>query len=79
MVKKRSLNEYRQNKDYGYKKHYTIPKKPKTGIVIDDKTKLVSYEEKDLIVEIKKLHIDYPNDQEFGYNLRKYLKNVNII
>ena len=79
MRKKRTLNELRQTKDYGYTKHYKIPEKPKTGVIVNGKTKLVSYEEKNLIVEIKKLHIDYPNDQEFGYNLRKYLRDVNII
>ena len=58
MTKKKTLNELRQTKDYGYTKHYNTPEKPKTGVIINGKTKLVSYEEKNLMVEIKKLHIE---------------------
>ena len=76
MTKKRTLNEYRQSKDFGY----TNPEKEElTGIVTREGTKVVTYQEKRMLIQIKSLHESYPNNQEFGYHIRKFLRDVNII
>ncbi|BCV02202.1 MAG: hypothetical protein CM15mV51_0160 [uncultured marine virus] len=32
-----------------------------------------------MLIQIKSLHETYPNNQEFGYHIRKFLRDVNII
>ena len=76
MGKKRTLNELRQTKEYGYKNPM---KKNRTGLVVKDRTILVTYEGKDIISNILKLHKSYQNDQEFGSHVRQFLRHVNII
>lgn len=61
MPKKRTLNEYRQSKDFGYKAPI------KEGAVKDYYRK-VDFDSQFIIDLIKK----YPNDQDLGEELRKY-------
>ena len=68
MAKKRTLNEYRQNKEFGYKN-------PKTETVIDDYYRKVDFDPQYIVDLIK----NFPNDKELGSEIRKYhshLKNV---
>ena len=68
MAKKRTLNEYRQSKDFGYEN-------PKTGTVIDDYYRKVDFDPQYIVDLIK----NFPNDKELGSEIRKYhshLKNV---
>lgn len=68
MAKKRTLNEYRQSKDFGYKN-------PKTETVIDDYYRKVDFDPQYIVDLIK----NFPNDKELGSEIRKYhshLKNV---
>jgi hypothetical protein len=68
MAKKRTLNEYRQNKEFGYKN-------PKTETVIDDYYRKVDFDPQHIVDLIK----NFPNDKELGCEIRKYhlhLKNV---
>jgi len=68
MAKSRTLNEYRQTKDYGYKN-------PSIG---NDRYQfnLIEFENY-IFPEILKLKKKYPNDQEFGKHVRVLLNNNN--
>ena len=61
MPKKRTLNEYRQSKDFGYK----APKKHK---IVEDYYRTVNFDSQFIIDLIKK----FPNDQDLGEEVRKY-------
>ncbi|MDB4326317.1 hypothetical protein N9966_00730 [bacterium] len=61
MSKKRTLNEYRQNKDFGYKK-------PKTETIIDDYYRKVDFDPQYIVDLIK----ENPNDTDLGEAIRKY-------
>ena len=72
MAKKKTLNELRQTKDYGYNKHYS-----KTVSSIGDansKYSLIEFENY-IFPEILKLQRQYPNNQEFGSHVRSLLNN----
>ena len=73
MTKKRTLNEYRQSKEYT-KNPWKLYGSPKIGsegevdpTVGDDHLEPTLYDE---LVELRK---QYPNDQEFGYHVAKDL------
>ena len=56
MEKNRTLNEYRQNKEFGYKN-------PKTETVIDDYYRKVDFDPQYIVDLIK----NFPNDKELGF------------
>ncbi len=69
MTKKRTLNEYRQSKDFGYKR----PIKKHT--IVGDYYRTVNFDPQYIVDLIKK----YPNNQDLGSEIRKYysyLKNI---
>jgi len=73
MAKKRTMNEYRQTKEYT-KNPWALYGSPKIGSegevhpeVGDDILEPTLYDE---LVELRK---KYPNDQEFGYHVSKEL------
>ena len=72
MAKKRTLNELRQVKDYGYNKHYSRSE-PLIGDN-DSKYNLIEFENY-IFPEILKLQKQYPNNQEFGSHVRSLLNN----
>jgi hypothetical protein len=53
MAKKRTLNEYRQSKDFGYKN-------PKTETVVEDYYRKVNFDPQHIVDLIK----NFPNDTE---------------
>ena len=61
MPKKRTLNEYRQSKDFGYKP-------PKNHKVVEDYYRTVNFDPQYMVDLIKK----FPNDQDLGAEVRKY-------
>ncbi len=61
MSKKRTLNEYRQSKEFGYKE-------PETVTTVDDYYKEVNFEPKYVVDLIK----ENPNDTDLGEAIRKY-------
>jgi hypothetical protein len=62
MVKKRTLNELRQEKEYGYKQ-------PKT---ISNYYKVVNFDCQYVVDLIKK----YPNNMELGMEIRNYYESL---
>lgn len=74
MAKDRTLNEYRQTKDYGYNKHYS----EKTTAIgdLDNKYSVIEFENY-IFPEILKLQKKYPNDADLGKHVRRLLNNNN--
>ena len=73
MAKKRTMNEYRQTKEYT-RNAWELYNGPKIGsegevdpAVSDDHLEPTLYDE---LVELRK---KYPNDQQFGYHVAKEL------
>jgi len=62
MVKKRTLNELRQEKEYGYKKPETI----------SNYYKVVNFDCQYVVDLIKK----YPNNMELGMEIRNYYESL---
>jgi len=67
MVKKRTLNELRQEKEYGYRQ--PINKKSK---VVEDYYKVVNFDCQYVVDLIKK----FPNNTELGKEIRNYYKSL---
>ena len=65
MEKNRTLNEYRQNKEFGYKN-------PKTETVIDDYYRKVDFDPQYIVDLIK----NFPNDSDLGKEIRKYYLHI---
>ena len=81
MAKKRTLNEYRQSKEYT-KNPWSLYGPPRIGSegVVESETD--NYEEEiddesdsyyGLMKKLKELRKQYPNDQQFGYHVAKEL------
>ena len=68
MVKKRTLDELRQEKEYGYKQ----PINKKSSIVVEDYYKVVDFDCQYVVDLIKK----YPNNMELGMEIRNYYENL---
>ena len=64
-LKKRTLNELRQEKEFGYKE----PSREKLNSKKDLQT---------IYSDIKSLVIKYPNDCELGKNFRRYLIDLGL-
>jgi hypothetical protein len=65
MAKKRTLNEYRQSKDFGYKN-------PKTETVVEDYYRKVNFDPQHIVDLIK----NFPNDTELGFEIRNYYSHL---
>lgn len=66
MTKERTLNEYRQSKDFGYEN-------PKTGTIVEDYYRKVNFDPQHIVDLIK----NFPNDKELGFEIRKYYLHLN--
>jgi len=80
MAKKRTLNEYRQSKEYT-KNPWALYGPPKIGS--EGEVEVDHYEEEiddesdsyyELIGKLKDLRKKYPNDQEFGKQVAKIIR-----
>lgn len=65
MTKERTLNEYRQSKDFGYEN-------PKTETVVEDYYRKVNFDPQHIVDLIK----NFPNDKELGFEIRGYYSHL---